>query len=84
MKIKEMAKICANVPADCSRGLQLTVQEFVFLGRYPYVSGMWWESKDDEEIVDKAIKKFKLEHLVDRRLNELSSGEQAEGFWPKP
>ncbi len=77
MKIKEIARVCANVPTDAAEDLTLTVHEFVFLGRYPYVSGMWWESKDDEEIVDKAIATFKLEHLVNRKLNELSSGEQA-------
>jgi iron complex transport system ATP-binding protein len=77
MKIKEIARVCANVPTDAAEDLTLTVHEFVFLGRYPYVSGMWWESKDDEEIVDKAIATFKLEALVNRRLNELSSGEQA-------
>jgi iron complex transport system ATP-binding protein len=77
MKIKEIARICANVPTDAAEDLTLTVHEFVFLGRYPYVSGMWWESKDDEAIVDKAIATFKLESLVNRKLTELSSGEQA-------
>lgn len=77
MKIKEIARICANVPTDAAEDLALSVQEFVFLGRYPYVSGMWWESKDDEKIVDEALKTFKLEHLADRKLSELSSGEQA-------
>jgi iron complex transport system ATP-binding protein len=77
MKIKEIARVCANVPTDAAEDLTLTVHEFVFLGRYPYVSGMWWESKDDEEIVDRAISTFKLEGLVKRKLNELSSGEQA-------
>ena len=48
MKIKEIAKVCANVPTDAAEDLALTVHEFVFLGRYPYVTGMWWESKDDE------------------------------------
>jgi iron complex transport system ATP-binding protein len=77
MKIKEIAKICANVPTDAAEDLALTVHEFVFLGRYPYVSGMWWESKDDEQIVDDALKTFKLEALSHRKLSELSSGEQS-------
>ena len=35
MKIKEIAKVCANVPTDAAEDLALTVHEFVFLGRYP-------------------------------------------------
>ena len=77
MKIKEIAKLCANVPTDAAEDLALTVHEFVFLGRYPYVSGMWWESKDDEQIVEGALKTFKLEALAHRKLCELSSGEQS-------
>jgi iron complex transport system ATP-binding protein len=77
MKIKEVAKVCANVPTDAAEDLALTVHEFVFLGRYPYVGGMWWESKEDEQIVENALKTFKLEPLANRKLSELSSGEQA-------
>jgi iron complex transport system ATP-binding protein len=77
MKIKEIAKVCANVPTDAAEDLALSVHEFVFLGRYPYVTGMWWESKDDEAIVANALKTFKLEALANRKLSELSSGEQS-------
>jgi iron complex transport system ATP-binding protein len=76
MKPKEIARICANVPADCADDLSLNVHEFVFLGRYPFVEGMWWESRKDEDIVKKAIATFKLEKLVNRKLTELSSGER--------
>ena len=39
---------------------------------------MWWESKDDEQIVENALKTFKLlEALAHRKLSELSSGEQS-------
>jgi iron complex transport system ATP-binding protein len=38
---------------------------------------MWWESKEDEQIVENALKTFKLEPLANRKLSELSSGEQA-------
>ncbi|QLH74411.1 MAG: ABC transporter ATP-binding protein [Methanomassiliicoccales archaeon] len=83
MKIKEIARICANVPADCNEDFNLTVQELIFLGRYPHVDGMWWESKKDEGIVMEAIKEFKLEALVDRKLNELSSGEKERALLAK-
>jgi iron complex transport system ATP-binding protein len=83
MKIKEIARICANVPADCNEDFNLTVQELIFLGRYPHVDGMWWESKRDEGIVMQAIREFKLENLVDRKLSELSSGEKERALLAK-
>jgi iron complex transport system ATP-binding protein len=83
MKIKDIARICANVPADCNEDFSLTVQELVFLGRYPHVNSMWWESRQDETVVAEAIKKFRLEGLINRRLNELSSGEKARALLAK-
>jgi iron complex transport system ATP-binding protein len=83
MKLKEIAKICANVPADCNEDFSLTVQELIFLGRYPHVDGMWWESKKDENVVLDAIKQFGLEPFVHRHLNELSSGEKARALLAK-
>lgn len=83
MKIKDIAMICANVPADCNEDFSLTVQELVFLGRYPHVNSMWWESRQDETVVAEAIKKFRLEGLINRRLNELSSGEKARALLAK-
>ncbi|MEI6795890.1 MAG: ABC transporter ATP-binding protein [Methanomassiliicoccales archaeon] len=76
MKQKEIARICANVPADCADDLSLNVHEYIFLGRYPFVEGMWWESRKDEEIVQRAIATFKLEKFAHRKLTELSSGER--------
>lgn len=83
LKVKEVARICANVPADCNEDFSLSVQEVVFLGRYPHVDGMWWESKRDEQVVLETMRKFELEHLADRRLAELSSGEKARALMAK-
>ncbi len=75
LKIKEIAKICANVPTEFNEEFNLTVQDLIFLGRYPFVQGMWWENKDDEEMVTEAMKKFGVYHLRKRKFSELSSGE---------
>jgi iron complex transport system ATP-binding protein len=83
LKPKEVARICANVPADCNENFNLSVQELVFLGRYPHVDGMWWESKRDETVVLETMRKFELEHLAHRRLTELSSGEKARALLAK-
>ncbi|MCQ2085898.1 MAG: ABC transporter ATP-binding protein [archaeon] len=73
---KEIAKKIANVPAEFHMGFRLTVLETVMMGRYPYVKNMWWESANDETLVDDALKKFGIYDIRDREFNILSSGEQ--------
>ncbi len=77
LKMMEVAKICANIPADVPDDFHLSVEEFVALGRYPFVTGIWWEGAKDEELVRDAMKAYHVTHLKDRKLGELSSGEKA-------
>lgn len=72
---KEIAKIVANVPAELRTSFGLTVYETVMLGRYPYLQNIWWETDDDETVVEDALRKFGVLHLQDRPLSMLSSGE---------
>ncbi len=71
----EIAKIVSTVPAELRNSFGLTVFETVMLGRYPYLKNVWWETEDDESVVEDALKKFGVFHLQDRQLNMLSSGE---------
>jgi iron complex transport system ATP-binding protein len=75
MKIEEIAKVCANVPTEFTEDFNMSVQELVFLGRYPFAKGLWWDNQEDEGMVVDAMKKFGIYHLKDRRFTELSSGE---------
>lgn len=75
MKIDEVARICANVPTEFSEDFNLSVQELVALGRYPFSKGLWWDTSEDEGLVMEAMKKYGVYHLRDRRFSELSSGE---------
>lgn len=77
LKMMEVAKICANIPADVPDDFHLSVEEFVALGRYPFVTGIWWEGEKDEQLVRDAMKAYHVTHLKDRKLAELSSGEKA-------
>lgn len=77
LKMMEVAKICANIPADVPDDFHLSVEEFVSLGRYPFVTGIWWEGERDERVVMEAMKAYHITHLKDRKLAELSSGEKA-------
>jgi iron complex transport system ATP-binding protein len=75
MKVDEIAKVCANVPTEFSEDFNMSVQDLVFLGRYPFAKSLWWDKREDEEMVVEAMKKFGVYHLKDRRFTELSSGE---------
>jgi iron complex transport system ATP-binding protein len=75
MKVDEIAKVCANVPTEFSEDFNMSVQELVFLGRYPFAKGLWWDNQEDEGMVVEAMKQFGVYHLKDRKFSELSSGE---------
>jgi len=77
MKVAEIARICAGIPADVPDDFHLSVKEYVTLGRYPFVKNYWWEGKEDEEIVSRALEEFHVTALSGRKLSEVSSGEKA-------
>ena len=72
----EVARLVSNVPAEMTASFGLTVFETIMLGRYPYLQNMWWETDEDESMVEDVMKKFGVHHLQDRPLNMLSSGER--------
>jgi iron complex transport system ATP-binding protein len=72
----ELARKIANVPAELKVSFGLSVFDTVMTGRYPYVNSLWWESAEDEAMVEDAMKKFGVDHLADRQLHMLSSGER--------
>jgi iron complex transport system ATP-binding protein len=76
MKLDEIAQVCAGVPTDIPDDFNISVEEYVFLGRYPHIHNIWWEERKDEEQVERAIECFELEHLRRRKLFEVSSGEK--------
>jgi len=72
----EIARKVSNVPAELRASFGLTVFETVMLGRYPYLQNVWWETDEDETLVEDTMKKFGIFSLKDRPLNMLSSGER--------
>ncbi|NLI73528.1 MAG: ABC transporter ATP-binding protein [Euryarchaeota archaeon] len=75
LKVDEIARICANVPTEFSEDFNLSVQELVALGRYPFSKNLWWDTSEDENLVMEAMKKYGVYDLRERRFSELSSGE---------
>lgn len=59
-----------NMPKD------MTVEELVYCGRYPYQN--WWKNtaKEDREIVDYALSITKTDHLRHQLIPSLSGGER--------
>ena len=76
VSLEEMAKTCSNIPTEFPPDFNLNVYEVVMLGRYPHRKSMWWETEEDETIVKNAIKMFGMDHLWQREITQLSSGER--------
>ncbi len=76
LKPAEVAKLVANVPAESGPTFGMTVMDMVMLGRYPFVDRLWWETKEDEAAVRKALRTFGLDALRRNQVSMLSSGER--------
>ena len=65
----------AVVLTDRVSAANLTVQEIVSFGRYPYLGWNIRIHEGDKKIIDDAIEKVRIEPLLRRRLYELSDGQ---------
>ena len=70
------AKYIATVPQAVSLPPAYTVWETVLLGRTPYLGFLGQPSQNDEEIARQALARVSALPFVDRRVGELSGGEQ--------
>lgn len=65
----------ALVLTDRINSALMTVRDLVTYGRYPYLDWNLSLTLRDSQIIDAAIQQVRLEHLVDKRLVELSDGQ---------
>lgn len=70
------AKYIATVPQAVSMPPAFTVWETVLLGRTPYLGFLGQPSEHDEEIARQSLQKVSALPFADRRVGELSGGEQ--------
>ena len=72
----ELARQMAFLPQVPNMPKDMTVEELVYCGRYPYQ--MWWKNtaKEDREIVDYALGITKTDHLRYQLIPSLSGGER--------
>lgn len=70
---RELAKVVAYVPQKIDLGTYMTVIDFVLTGRRPYAEFSY--SKIDVDRAVNALRAVDAEHLMLRKLNQLSGGE---------
>jgi iron complex transport system ATP-binding protein len=70
------AKYIATVPQAVSMPPAYTVWETVLLGRTPYLGFLGQASEKDEEIARQSLRRVSALQFADRRVGELSGGEQ--------
>lgn len=73
-KSKELAKRLAILTQSNNIQMKLTVRELVSFGRFPYSGN--YPTKEDQEMIDKAIRYMELEEFEDRFIDELSGGQR--------
>jgi iron complex transport system ATP-binding protein len=72
----ERARILGVVPQARQLGGAFTVEQTVLLGRTAYMNWLGQAQEEDQERVREAMANTKTEHLAQRRIAELSGGEQ--------
>ncbi len=73
---KELSKKISLVSQDYSINFPFSVKDVVMMGRHPYIPRFSHPGIDDCEIVEKMLAICGIEHLQDRKINELSGGEK--------
>jgi len=72
---RALARLVAFVPQKPETPPELTVAEYVLLGRTPHISYLGGEGKRDREAAARALRRLDLEEFAQRRLGSLSGGE---------
>ncbi len=73
---RDVARRLAILPQTLDAGLDLTVEELISRGRYPYLGMFRRATAADEEVVEWAIEATAVAELCDRTLDSLSGGER--------
>lgn len=76
LKERELAKLVAYVSQNNDCTFDYTVFEYVLMGTASNISLFSSPGKFEEELVNTALKKLKIEDFKDRKFNELSGGEK--------
>lgn len=75
-KPKEYSKLVSFVPQLTTYPSDVTVYEFVKMGRFPYSNFIIGNEKEDKQKIDEALKHTSLTELKDKYIDELSGGQK--------
>jgi iron complex transport system ATP-binding protein len=75
LRRRSLARLAAFVPQAPATPLELTVGEYVLLGRTPHIGYLANEGRADREAAERALDRLDLEPFVVRPLGSLSGGE---------
>ncbi|MDD5614527.1 MAG: ABC transporter ATP-binding protein, partial [Candidatus Omnitrophica bacterium] len=75
MDLKEKAKHIAVLPQIFKAQFSYTVEEFIMMGRFPYLEGLGKYCREDIESALKLMEKLGLVAIKHKRINEISGGE---------
>ena len=75
-KQSNLAKLAALVPQADSHVMPFTVEQFLLMCRYPYMSPFATVRQDDRKVVRKAMVGTGIAAFAPRRMDTLSSGER--------
>lgn len=73
---RELARLIAYVPQADGRMIPFSVEQFLLMCRYPYLSPFAAVSKEDRRIVREAMDRTDTARFADRMLATLSGGER--------
>lgn len=77
-KSKELSKRLAILTQSNNIQMKLTVEELVAFGRFPYSGGRL--TKQDREVIQRAISYMELEEFRERFIDELSGGQRQRAY----
>jgi len=78
--VRQLARTIAYVPQHVPATFAFTVSQVVLMGRAPHLGMLGLESAADLQTAQQAMVLAGVDHLADRRLDQLSGGEQQRVF----
>ncbi len=73
---RDLARVVAVVPQESHVAFPFSALQVVLMGRSPYLGALGFESAEDVELAQEALRETDAEDLSDRLLGELSGGEK--------
>ncbi len=77
---RDRARVMGYVPQVAEQGLTCTVEEFIMMGRYPYLSAFASPGAEDRQIVDQVLALTDTVSFRHRLMDSLSGGERQKVF----